>query len=72
MATVLLTKYYSGDQIDKNEICVAFSMYVEWRDVERVVVGKPEGRILLGRPRHRLENNIKMDLHEVEWRHSLD
>jgi len=29
------------------------------------VVGKPEGKRPLGRPRHRLEDNIKMDLQEV-------
>jgi len=28
-------------------------------------VGKPEGKRSLGRPRHRWENNIKMDLQEV-------
>jgi len=28
-------------------------------------VGKPEGKRLLGRPRHRWEDNIKMDLQEV-------
>ena len=31
----------------------------------RVLVGKPEGKRPLGRPRHRWEDNIKMDLHEV-------
>ena len=30
-----------------------------------VLVGKPEGKRPLGRPRHRCENNIKMDLQEV-------
>ena len=30
-----------------------------------VLVGKPEGKILLGRPRHRWGDNIKMDLQEV-------
>jgi len=30
-----------------------------------VLVGKPEGRSLLGRPRRRWEDNIKMDLQEV-------
>jgi len=29
-----------------------------------VLVGKPEGKMSLGRPRHRWENNIKMDLQE--------
>jgi hypothetical protein len=28
-------------------------------------MGKPEGKRRLGRPRHRLEDNIKMDLQEV-------
>jgi len=37
----------------------------EGRDVHRVLVGKPEGRRPLGRPRHRWEDNIKMDLKEV-------
>jgi hypothetical protein len=31
-------------------------------------VGKPEGRRLVGRPKHRWENTIKMDLREVGWR----
>ena len=33
--------------------------------VHRVLVGKPEGKRPLGRPRRRWENNIKMDLQEV-------
>jgi hypothetical protein len=33
--------------------------------VHRVLVGKPEEKRPLGRPRHRWENNIKMDLQEV-------
>jgi hypothetical protein len=31
----------------------------------RVLVGKPEGKRPLGRPRHRWEGNIKIDLQEV-------
>jgi len=31
----------------------------------RVLVGKPEGKRPLGRPRHRWEDNIKMDLQEL-------
>jgi hypothetical protein len=31
------------------------------------LVGKPEGKRLLGRPRHRWVNNIRMDLGEVGW-----
>jgi hypothetical protein len=37
----------------------------EDRGVHRVLVGKPEGKKQLGRPRHRWEDNIKMDLQEV-------
>jgi len=37
----------------------------EGRGVYRVLVGKPEGKRPLGRPRRRWEDNIKMDLREV-------
>jgi hypothetical protein len=37
----------------------------EDRGVYRVLVGKPEGKWPLGRPRRRWEGNIKMDLQEV-------
>jgi len=37
----------------------------EGRCVHRVLVGKPEGKRPLGRPRRRWEDNIKMDLREV-------
>jgi len=37
----------------------------EGRGVYRVLVGKPEGKRPLGRPRHRWRDNIKMDLQEV-------
>ena len=36
------------------------------KGVYRVLVGKPEGKRPLGRPRRRWEDNIKMDLQEVE------
>ena len=44
----------------------------EMRSVYRVLVGKPEGKRLLGKPRRRWEDNVKMDLQEVgfgglEW-----
>jgi hypothetical protein len=35
------------------------------RGVHRVLVGKPEGKRPLRRPRRRWENNIKMDIQEV-------
>jgi hypothetical protein len=39
----------------------------EDRGVPRVLMGKPEGRRPLGRPRRRWEDNIKMDLQKI-WR----
>jgi hypothetical protein len=38
----------------------------EKRNACRLLVGKPEGRRPLGRPRHRWLDNIRMDLVEVE------
>jgi len=43
----------------------ACSAYGERRGVYRVLVGKPEGKRQLERPRRRWEDNIKMDLQEV-------
>ena len=37
----------------------------ERRGVHRVLVGKPEGKRPLGKPRRKWEDNIKMDLQEV-------
>ena len=43
----------------------ACSTYGERIGVCRVLVGETEGKRPLGRPTHRRENNIKMDLQEV-------
>jgi len=45
---------------------------VEGRVVHRVLVGKPEGKRPLRRPRRRWEDNIKMDLREVGGGFCLD
>jgi hypothetical protein len=39
----------------------------EKRNAYRLLVGKPEGKRPLGRPRRRWVNNIRMDLGEVGW-----
>jgi hypothetical protein len=44
----------------------------EKRGAYRILVGRPEGRRSLGRPRLRWEDNIKMDFQEVGWGHGLD
>jgi len=58
-----------------NIVCVIKSRRMRWaghvarmgerRGIYRVLVGKPEGKRPLGRPRRRWKNNIKMDLQEV-------
>jgi hypothetical protein len=39
----------------------------EKRKAYRLLVGKPEGKRPLGRPRRRWMDNIKMDLLEISW-----
>jgi len=44
----------------------ACDTYGERRGVYRVLVGKPEGKRPFERPRHRWEDNMKMDIQEKE------
>jgi hypothetical protein len=37
------------------------------RNAYRILVGKPEGKRPLRKPRHRWVDNIKVDLREMEW-----
>jgi hypothetical protein len=39
----------------------------ETRNAYRILVGKPEGKKPLGRPRRRWVDNFKMDLREIGW-----
>jgi hypothetical protein len=39
----------------------------EKRHAYRILVGKPEGKKPLGRPRRSWEDNIRMDLREIGW-----
>jgi hypothetical protein len=39
----------------------------EKRNAYRIWMGKPEGKRPLGSPRHRWEDNIRMDLREIGW-----
>jgi hypothetical protein len=63
-----LTQYCSGDKIGKNEIVGICRTYGEVQRRIRGFGGEPEGKRPLGRPRHRWEDNIKMDLQEVGLR----
>jgi hypothetical protein len=40
-------------------------MHGEGRGVYRVLAGRPKGKRPLGKPTHRWEDNIKMDLREI-------
>jgi hypothetical protein len=43
-------------------------MWHAWeRNVYRVLMAKPEGKTLLGRPRRRWEDGIRMDLRKIGW-----
>jgi hypothetical protein len=44
----------------------------EGRNLYRVLVGKPEGRRPLGRPRRRWEDGIRKDLEEIGWGCGVD
>jgi hypothetical protein len=39
----------------------------EKRNVYRVLIGNPEGKRPLGRPRRRWDDGIRMDLREIGW-----
>jgi hypothetical protein len=41
---------------------------VEMKNSYKVLFRKPEGKKSLGRPRHRWEDNITMDLGEIGWK----
>jgi hypothetical protein len=44
-----------------------YSTHGAKRTAYRILVGKPEGKRPLGRPRRRWENNIRMDLRGIGW-----
>ena len=58
-----------GDEIEKNEMGWACSLYGGKRRVYRVLVGRPEGRSPFGIRRHRWDDNIKKDIQVVgiDW-----
>jgi len=69
MAIIRYVVYYyfycAGDKIEKNEIGRACGAYGGGEGAYRVLVGKPEGKRPLGRPRRRWVDNIRLDHQEV-------
>jgi hypothetical protein len=55
----------SSDQVKEEEMGRTGSIHGENRNAYRTLVGKPEGKRPLGRPRHRWEENIRMDLRKI-------
>jgi hypothetical protein len=51
----------------RNRCAVHVARMGEGRNVHRFLVGKPEGKRPLGRPRRRWEHGLKMDLGETGW-----
>jgi hypothetical protein len=74
---LLLLLLLQGQKSSPNIIRVIKSRGMRWagyvarmgekRGAYRILVGRPEGRRPLGRPRRRCEDNIKMDLQEMRW-----
>ena len=62
---MLLTRYCSGDKMEKYEIGLACSPFGGGRGVYRVLMGTREGKRPLGRPKHSWEGNIKWILKEL-------
>jgi hypothetical protein len=60
-------KYNENDQVMEDEMGRACSTNEAKRKACRILVGKPEGKRTLGRPRRRWVDNIKMDLREIGW-----
>ena len=62
---VLLTQYCAGDKMEKNDMGWACGAYGRGEGAYRVLVGIPEGKRPLGRPRRRWVDNIRKDLWDV-------
>jgi hypothetical protein len=62
-----LNKYYSGDQIENNDMGGACGTHGGRRGAYRALMGRPDGKKPLGRRARRCEDNIKIDVEEVGW-----
>jgi hypothetical protein len=54
-------------QVKEDEMGRACSTNGEKSNANRILVGRPEGKKPLGRPRRRRVDNIKIDLREIGW-----
>jgi hypothetical protein len=63
----VLAKHNYNDQGKEDEMGRACSTNGETRDAYRILMGEPEGKRPLGRPRRRWVDDIKMDIREIGW-----
>ena len=63
----LILKYFPVElySITDNTIRLCYVRMEEGRSAFEILTGKPTGKRHLGRPRHRWEDNIRMDLEEI-------
>ena len=64
----MLTTFGSDDQLGRMSWAGHFSPMGEKRNCCETWLGKPEGKRSLGRPRHRWEDNTKVDIKEIGMR----
>jgi len=57
-----------GPQIKEGEISESCSTRGEMISTYKTLVGKPEGKRSLGRPRRRWEDHVRMDLRKIRWK----
>ncbi|KAJ4428772.1 hypothetical protein ANN_25765 [Periplaneta americana] len=71
LAVEIGVSYGSAHKILRNKLDFEMAGHIarmgEFRNAYRVLVGRPEGKRPLGKPRHRWEDNIKMDLRVVGY-----
>jgi hypothetical protein len=63
----LFAKYNLNHEVKEDEMGRACSTNGEKRNAYTILVGKPEGKSPLGRPRHMCVDDIKIDLREIGW-----
>jgi hypothetical protein len=59
--------FHNNNQAKDNEMGRACSQNGEKINACGMLVGKPDGKRPLGRPRRRWVNNFKMDLRDIRW-----
>jgi hypothetical protein len=65
--TLFFAKNNRNNRVKEGEMGKACSTHGDNRNAYRVLVGRPEGKRPLGRPRCRWDDHVKMNLREVGW-----